>query len=146
MAPEDSEQAAFCGHIGLFTNNSKGLIDFYTKNLGFKKIKEEILPEAVMETIFNVAIDFAFVTLAFGRLRLEIFSPLEGMLNTRLNQATGFNHWAFCVSDKPAYVNMLKEKRVRVTEIDRGDHRVYFVRDPDENIIEIKDCREVLPG
>jgi catechol 2,3-dioxygenase-like lactoylglutathione lyase family enzyme len=139
-----NEQEAFCGHIGLFTNNLKSLVDFYTKILGFRKIKEEILPEAVMESIFNVAIDFVFVTLLFGKLRLEIFNPLEGKLNTKLNKATGFNHWAFCVSKKQEFINILKAKKVKVVEIDRGDHSVFFVRDPDNNMIEIKGCAEVI--
>lgn len=140
---KQSEQSAYCGHIGLFTNNLKGLVDFYTKKLGFKKIKEEILLEAVMESVFKIAIDFTFVTLIFGKLKLEIFKPLEGKLNTRLNRATGFNHWAFCINDKQKYIDILKAKKVKVIETDRGDHSAFFVLDPDNNMVEIKDCDEV---
>jgi len=43
------------------------------------------------------------------------------------------------VGNREAFVQKMKEKGVAIIEVQRNDHLVYFIKDPDGNLIEIRD-------
>lgn len=131
-----------CDHIGLYTNNSKKLVNFYTKNLAFKKVKEDILERSIFEQIFGIAADCHFVRLVSGSVMLEIFQPTKRRARRVIRNSIGINHWGYCVGNREKFVRRLRNQRIPIIEIERKDHLVYFVADPDGNRIEIRECKE----
>ena len=129
-----------CDHIGIFTNNSKKLLSFYTKKLGFKNENESILPKRIIKSIFGISFDCKFIKLVSGNMMIEIFEPLSARMRKRINKSMGYNHWGYCVADKIQFVKKLKRKGVNIIEVKRNDHVVYFITDPDGNLIEIREC------
>lgn len=127
-------------HIGIFTNNYKRLVDFYVKNLGFEKEKEELLSKSLMKPIFGIASACKFVRIASGNVKIEIFSPIDLTPKKRFSQEAGYNHWALCIADRDKYFQKLKRRKVKILEVKRNDHSVYFITDLDGNKIEIKEC------
>lgn len=51
----------------------------------------------------------------------------------------GYNHWGLRVNNRVAFCRSLKKKRVKVIEITRNNRKVYFIKDPDGNLIEMRD-------
>ncbi len=131
-----------CDHIGLYTNNAKRLVNFYTKKLAFKKTKEEILDKSIFKEIFGISADCRFIRLVSDNIMLEIFEPINRSPYKNIKNSIGYNHWGYCVKDRKKFVQQLRKKRVKIIEIRRNDHIVYFVIDPDENRIEIRDCNK----
>jgi len=131
-----------CDHIGLYTNHSKKLVDFYTKKLAFKKIKEEKLERSIFEQIFGIAVDCHFIRLMSDSVMLEIFQPIARRARECIRNNVGINHWGYCVDNRELFVRRLRKQRVPVIEIKRKDHLVYFVADPDGNRIEIRECNK----
>jgi catechol 2,3-dioxygenase-like lactoylglutathione lyase family enzyme len=126
-------------HIGIFTYQYKKLVDFYIKKLGFEKEKEEILSKSIMEPIFGIKSDCKFGRLSLGDMKIEIFSPIKATSRKRYNHAIGYNHWALCVTEREKFFQKLKRRKVKILEVKRNDHSVFFLNDPDGNKIEIKE-------
>lgn len=127
-----------CDHIGILTNNSVRLANFYIKKLGFKKEKEEILPESIVKSIFGVPSDCKFIRLVSGNVKVEMFQPTSVRVEKKPDNFIGYNHWGYYVGERDKFVQKLKGKRVSITEVHRGAHRIYFIKDPDGNRIEIR--------
>ena len=128
-----------CDHIGILTNDAQKLIRFYTKKLDFKKIKEEILDAATFGRIFGFRTSTRFIRLSTGGLMLELFEPLKKKASSNTSSSTGLNHFGYCVKNRLNYVRRLQRKKVKIIEIERNGHTVYFVSDPDGNRIEIRE-------
>jgi len=137
-----------CDHLGLFTNDAGRLVDFYRKVFGFTVIREETLPAALVRTIFGIGCDCRFVKLArppspeiaagAGPVVLEIFQPFRCRLGRRRKDSVGCNHWGLLVGERLAFVEELRRRGVPVIEARRGEHSVFFIRDPDGNRIEVR--------
>jgi catechol 2,3-dioxygenase-like lactoylglutathione lyase family enzyme len=129
-----------CDHIGIFTTHYKRMVDFYMNKLGFNKEKEELLSKTIMKSIFGIFSDCKFVRMASGDIKIEIFSPINKTSRRKLDHTGGYNHWALCVGKREKFLRILKRKKVKILEVKRNDHSVYFIHDPDRNKIEIKVC------
>ena len=128
-----------CDHIGIFTNDSRKLLNFYIKKLGFRKEKESILPKSIVKSIFGISCDCKLIKLASGNMMIEIFEPVSFRMRKRIKSSIGYNHWGYCVANRKKFIQKLKQKKVNVIEVKRNDHIVYFITDPDENRIEIRE-------
>ena len=127
-----------CDHIGIITNNAKRLEKFYIDRLGFKKEKDVILPKNNAKSIFGLNCNCKFIRLYREALKIELFQPLSKRLKSNIN-AIGNHHWGFLVKNRVRFCAGLKRKRVPIVEIDRGGFITYFAKDPDGNMIEIRD-------
>lgn len=147
-------------HIGIFTGHHKRLLDFYLPVLGLKKEYQAILPKEVMYPIFGISYECHMVKLIGGGIALEIFwlapleakgkpgkrkVPLTGLDDYKLKSAgrwmSGYNHFGLEVKDRDRFIKRLKTRfRVRIIKVDRGGRFVYFIRDPDGNLIEVKEA------
>ena len=114
-----------CDHIGLYTNRAKKLVNFYTNKLMFKKVKEEILSKSIFKKIFGIPVDCHFIRLISDNIMLEIFEPIAKLASKRLRNSVGLNHWGYCVDDRKRFVQRLRRRRVKVTEIKRNNHIVH---------------------
>jgi len=127
-----------CDHIGIFTNHAQRLLSFYVKKMGFKEVGEEILPKSIMKSIFGIASECRFITLAASRARIELFQLLPARLKKKEKTFTGYNHWGYVVDNREKFCRQLEKKKVRIIKVLRKDHFVYFIKDPDGNMIEIR--------
>lgn len=133
-----------CDHLGFFTNDADRLVDFYREMFGFAVEKEDLLSSSIVRQIFGISSPCRFIKLAAGRhlpssVRLEIFQPLTRKLGRRRNGLVGCNHWGLRVGDRVEFARTFRRGGIPVIEARRGEHSVFFVRDPDGNRIELRD-------
>ena len=126
-----------CHHLGIFTNNPKSLIKFYTEKLGFNEEATKLVSAELMDRIFGIPAPCTLTKLKLGQGVLEVIAPQGLNLKRRDLDVSGYNHWALGVADKEKFCQELKQKRVAVLELEREDRRIFFVKDPDGNLIEI---------
>ena len=72
---------------------------------------------------------------------IEIFAPMHSSLDEHRNCSAGYNHWALEVEDKEAYVRILEKRDIPVRKIDNQGRMIYFVSDPEGNLIEIYESK-----
>lgn len=133
-------------HLGMWTANPRRALNFYQK-LGFKKEYQGLLPKNVVYPIFKINEDCNIVKLMRDKLCLEIFwftptpkSCAAAFKNTRM---AGYNHLGLRIRDRERFCGSLSRKfKIKVIKIKRGGHYNYFIRDPDKNLIELKEKAE----
>ena len=128
-----------CHHIGIFTADSRRLIQFYTQGLGFTEGETRVLSPDLTEQIFGISDECQLTKLTQAQAVIEIFTPLRADLVDSSQWAAGYNHWALEVEDKEAYVRVLEGRGIPVTKIDHRGRMIYFISDPDDNLIEISE-------
>jgi len=126
-----------CHHVGIFTNNPRELIGFYTEKLGFEVEGEKTISEELLRGIFGLSSPCTLTKLRFGTVIIEILTPQNLELKKRPNDVKGYNHWSLGVQNKEAFTEELKKKGVPVLEFEKNGHFIYFVKDPEGNLIEI---------
>ncbi len=126
-------------HIGLFTNNPRRLLNFYEGKLKFKKVYQTELSKKVIKQIFGINEDCFMARLVLDEMHVEIFWPKKkNVLKSRIPNAIGYNHFGVLVKNKQRYCRNLRDKyKVKVIEVDRGNRYIYFIEDPDKNLVEI---------
>ncbi len=124
-------------HIGLFSRTPEKLIEFYTQKLGFDWVDAKSISKEWMTQIFNAPSACQLVKLRAGSLILEIFSSPEIKLKNQVDLATGYNHWGLGVEDKESFVRELESKGIPVLKLRATDRFIYFIKDPEGNLIEI---------
>lgn len=128
-------------HIGVFTNHPRRLLTFYEKQLGFKKEYKTLLPKSLVTQIFGVEHDCFLVKLLLDTTCIELFW-LKGKKLKETNQLLiGINHFCITVSDKRVFCETLAKKhKIKIIKVHRDkNYYVYFIKDPDNNLIEVKD-------
>ena len=131
----------FCHHFGILARNPEKLKDFYIKDLGFEEEETRLLPADLVNQIFGIPSPCTLTKLKFGSLVLEIFFLTERQTEEREPVTSGYNHWGMGVEDKEQFVRDLKRKHIPLIEVERSGRVIYFVKDPEENLIEIYGVR-----
>jgi catechol 2,3-dioxygenase-like lactoylglutathione lyase family enzyme len=137
---DQKKYVMICDHVGFFTKNAEKLTEFYTGVLGFVVKQDSVLPGSIVNAIFGLETDCRFIKLVKGNFMLELFESLSPKICEVISKATGLNHWGYCVDNREDFVKRLRTKGIPVIEIKRNGRSVYFMTDPDENRIEIRDC------
>jgi len=127
---------ASSNHIGLITRKPKTLIDYYTSVLGFEKGDSRTLEPELMEAIFGIPSEARMTKVHFGKVVLEIFS-CEADLKDKDIFRCGYNHWGLLVNDKEAFIKEKEAAGAYVSKIKYKDRFIYFLKDPDGNLIEV---------
>jgi catechol 2,3-dioxygenase-like lactoylglutathione lyase family enzyme len=131
----------FCHHFGILARNPEKLKEFYVNWLGFEEGETRLLPVDLVEQIFSIP-SFCYLTkLKRGSLVLEVFSLTGVNTQERKSVTVGYNHWGMGVEDKQRFVKDLKQKGVPVMEIEHSGRMIYFVKDPEGNLIEIYEVK-----
>ena len=130
-----------CHHIGIFTKNPEQMIQYYTQGLGFIEGETRVLSPDLTEKIFGVKDECRLTKLTQHQAVIEIFAPMHASLDEKRNRSAGINHWALEVEDKESYVRTLEERDVPVRKIDNKGRLIYFVSDPEGNLIEIYESK-----
>jgi catechol 2,3-dioxygenase-like lactoylglutathione lyase family enzyme len=131
----------FCHHFGILARNPENLKEFYVKWLGFEEGETRLLPADLVNQIFGIPSPCYLTKLSHGSLVLEIFSLTDIDTQERKYATVGYNHWGMGVEDKEQFVQDLKKKNVPVMEIEHSGRMIYFVKDPEGNLIEIYEVK-----
>jgi catechol 2,3-dioxygenase-like lactoylglutathione lyase family enzyme len=127
-------------HIGIFTVHPKRMLNFYLTKLGFKEENRSILPKALGLVLFKVSSDCIMARLTRGNVCVEVFWAKAKMQKAPARCAIGYNHIGIEISARDAFCRRLKNSyRIGIIKIKRRDHYAYFIRDPDRNLIEIRE-------
>jgi catechol 2,3-dioxygenase-like lactoylglutathione lyase family enzyme len=126
-----------CDHIGLFSQNPEVLVLFYTEKMGFERQGSKPVSKEWMAQIFGLSVACRLIKLRFGSAVVEIFVPESGSLDEKITPSQGYNHWGLGVSDKESFVRELESKGIPVLKLESNGRFVYFVKDPEGNLIEI---------
>ena len=121
-------------HFGISVKDIDRAVEWYRDNFGFEEEKRFEKPD--------LEIKGAVMTL--GSITLEILAPYTpqtaGVKDDSLVaglRRIGANHFALCVDDIASFYRELKDNKVQlVTDI--IDNRLFFCKDPDDTLIEIK--------
>ena len=125
-------------HIGLFTNDSKRLIKFYTEILGFKIEKATNLTPELMKAIFNLEFACEMTSMTNDDTLLETFKGKNEKVAPKMDGIIGINHFVFYTQDKEKKARDLESKGVPVIRVKKSEDKVViFIKDPDDNRIEL---------
>jgi catechol 2,3-dioxygenase-like lactoylglutathione lyase family enzyme len=126
-----------CNHIGLFSQNPEELVRFYTEKMDFEPQGSKSISKEWMTQIFGMTAPCLLIKLLFGSVALEIFVPQSKKLKGRIIPSEGYNHWGLGVEDKEAFVDKIEKKGIPVLKLEAVGRFIYFVKDPEGNLIEI---------
>lgn len=141
--PHPADYSSRCHHVGIFVYDTDRMARFYIKRLGFKFDREYTSDKKIMKRIFGISSFCAVQYLLLGDFRLELFRFTGVKLKKRHARTSGLNHWTLLVHDKIGFCEGLKKNKVKVIKIVKPDGGfTIFIKDPEENIIEIKDYQD----
>jgi len=133
--------SSFCHHFGILAKNAEQLKEFYVTFLGFEEGDSRLLPAELVNEIFRIPSPCYLTKLSQGSVTLEIFSLTDLEAGEREWATAGYNHWGMGVEDKERFVRDLKHKGAPVKEIEHSGRMIYFVEDPEGNLIEIYEIK-----
>ena len=126
-------------HIGLVCSDIQKSEQFYTEHFGLKRARETAVPATETQKIFGINSAAHIIALAAeGGQEIELFEFPDAK---HLKPAQGaISHLALFVGNRRECHDRLKAKGIDTIFIDRGEGRyVYFVKDPDGNLIELRE-------
>ena len=135
-------------HYGIFTNSPGDLIDFYQDILGFKDGGQSVIDKDIAYQIFGINENLQLAKLTREDIRLEIFWPESSYkLEAGGNHIAGYNHFSIEVADKKEFSDEVLRKaegkpfadKIKAIKVERGGHYIYFIKDSDGNLIEVRD-------
>lgn len=127
-------------HVGLWVKDLARAGRFYQQVMGFEKQYGYHAPTDMVRQIFGR--DTACDVAVYRReeVTLELFHPDQKMADSEaIPLIPAINHFALKVPDKRAFCREAQGKGAQVIEVTREAHCVYFIRDPEGILIEIKD-------
>lgn len=126
-----------CHHVGIMTNNPRGLIDFYCAKLGFEESGTTLVSQDLMEHIFGIPTPCTLTKMRRDDVLLEILHPQRLELKQNPFDAAGMNHWSLGVKDRDSFMAELESKDMAVVEFQKDEKAIIFLKDPDGNLVEI---------
>jgi len=124
-------------HVGIISSDLKKSMGFYVKNFGFEFGWEFFADSSIMKEIFGIASPAKVFSLKLNDFILELFN-FEN-LDTNDIKMGKITHFAISFDDRLKKFEELKKNGIPFIEYKKqnGD-LVYFVKDPDNNLVEIK--------
>lgn len=127
-------------HIGILVQDLNRSGRFYSQIMGFEKGYEHQIPAEIIGHIFGQNTACRVAVYRRDDVTLELFQPDRKITVRRQDSLQpGVNHFGLKVADMTTFYLGAKAKGAQVIEVPRGDHCVYFIRDPDGVLIEIKE-------
>ncbi|MGB9721779.1 MAG: VOC family protein [bacterium] len=124
-------------HIGIWTTNAESLIKFYTRVLGFKFLSSQRLEDYLVKKIFDVNTSCCFYRLKSPNLIIEIFEPHKKK-NRKMKTTPGYHHFGLVVKNREVFIKYARSKKAKIIKVKRNGHFVYFIKDTDGNMIELR--------
>lgn len=127
-------------HLGIWVQDLDRSSWFYGQVMGFEKQYDYQIPAELVRHIFGRDTDCHVEVFRRDEVTLELFRPDEKMEDqSSLPLAPAINHFGLQVADKKTFCKQAEVQGAQVIEVQREDHCVYFIRDPQGILIEIKE-------
>ena len=111
---------------------------FYEGILGLSKVKEFSLDKDLTHKIFDIECDCQIIVYSKENLSVEVFVP---GINLEKG-APKLDHLCIEVEDKEKFLKKCEAEGLVVKRIPKGDKELYFVKDYDDNLFEIKEVEQ----
>ena len=124
-------------HIALFVRDFEPMLKFYEEVLGFKRHHSFSVDPKNIQELFGIESSADAQVLEAGNIRIEFIklSVLPEPANPK--SIYGFHHIAIKVENPEVIIGRAKKHGSQITQTFHKDHMVYFLKDPEENSIEI---------
>jgi catechol 2,3-dioxygenase-like lactoylglutathione lyase family enzyme len=119
-------------HVGVWASDASAARGFYEGVMGFEKEREYEVPVELMSGIFGIDRSCKVEVFARDSARVEVFY-VHG------TDLSGINHFSLSVGDRVEFFERARASGADCLRLMRGDHPVYFIRDPSGLLVEIKD-------
>jgi len=130
-------------HAALIVSDLAVSLNFYEKFLDLKIKREFELSEKEAHALFNIASPARAIQLTMDKGMIELFDFKKGIAQTDGPSdppSNGLFHLAFQISEPvEEFINRARREDIPVFSITRGTHEIYFIRDPDGILIEVKE-------
>jgi catechol 2,3-dioxygenase-like lactoylglutathione lyase family enzyme len=121
-------------HIGLYNSSLSHSEKFYRQLLGLENIYQFQISKDLAKNIFGLENDYQVVIYGNSQLRMEIFIG-EGQ-----KQITPtINHICLNVENMVNFLEKCREMEVEINTVKRNDREIFFIKDYDGNLFEIKE-------
>ena len=134
----NNTQGPVCQHVGIFVDNLERVGRFYSALLGFVQKKEMTLDAKTMQGLFGVRRRARVRYLERYGFGVELICFEKARVRARKKRTAGLDHWTLLVQDKDRFCVQLKKRKVPVIKVARPLGFVYFIKDPEGNLIEVK--------
>ena len=130
-------------HAALISSDIAASLNFYEKFLGLEIKREFELSEKEARALFNIASPARAIQLTMDKGMIELFDFKKGI--DRIGgfsapPSNGLFHLAFQISEPvEEFIARARRENIPVFSITRGTHEIYFIRDPDGVLIEVKE-------
>ena len=119
-------------HLAITSGNKQNALSFYRDFLYFEERYTFSIPENVSETFFPGKTIKEILVLEKENLKLEIFI-IEGK-----EPIPAIQHFCITHTNFDQIIKQAPARGVPVLKVFHKDHDVYFIKDSDGNMIEIK--------
>ena len=132
-------------HIGMNVSDMEKCIPFYRDILGLNQVADIRMCNDFLTTVQGRKVDYRIVKFEspegfIVELHKDFLREIEPLKENSL-QAAGLRHYAYAVDDVDAFYEMLLSKGLEMISepctSDDGSMRLFFVRDPELNLVEI---------
>jgi catechol 2,3-dioxygenase-like lactoylglutathione lyase family enzyme len=120
-------------HVALVASSQENADRFYERILKLTKIKTSVLKSDLAMEIFGFAVECPLILYGNEAFAIEVFVT-EALPPNRSPVA----HICLQVEDREAFIAVCRSAGLTVLSIPRGEWQLYFVRDFDGNLFEIK--------
>lgn len=121
-------------HIGLYNSSLSHSEKFYRQLLGLENIYQFQISKDLAKNIFGLENDYEVVIYGNSQLRMEIFIG-EGQRQI----APNINHICLNVENMDNFLEKCGEMGVEINTVKRNDREIFFIKDYDGNLFEIKE-------
>jgi len=126
-------------HVGIRVKDLDQSRWFYSEILGLPHLQTSSLSPQISEALFGEKLPAQMETFGVEGGVIEIFY-LEGKFQVNLDpRRPGINHFALEVNDRKEFCRQMEQWGVEAITLNRNGHLVYFLKDPDGILIEIRD-------
>jgi len=130
-------------HVALIVSNLETSLNFYVEFLGLKVKREFELNEAESRALFNVSSPARAIQLIMDEGMLELFDFKRGIDRVDWFSSppkNGLFHFAIQIKlPVDEFIDRAGQGGIPVLSIARGGRYVYFIKDPDGVLIEVKE-------
>ena len=125
-------------HIGIVYNNFQKAVEFY-RNIGINQVGEFTISKDIASKLSLGKSEYKVKVLKKDNILIEVFhikKPRTAALKSKVK--TGLHHFAIQVADKKKFIRRVRAKQIKVISLKRKTKTVYFLKDPEGNLIEVK--------
>lgn len=122
-------------HTSAVCSSQENADRFYTGILGLAKTKEFSIDKDLTEKIFDIDCDCRIIVYSNENFAVEVFVP---DIKLQKNGPT-FVHLCLEVEDREKFLELCEAEGLTVKRIPKGDKELYFIKDYDDNLFEIKE-------